>query len=227
VFLAVVWSIAGGVVLLLVSFSWVGARVSELRPEAAVRKPSAADVARCRQVVKALPRPPPELRAQKGRMYGAWRLGHLFGEREARVMLRQTDPVQLARSSEDARGIAKDLEVPDLPPPGRESVWTGLSKFTNSLAADPECIGAALESRHSLRHAEMFRLGAVAGFAAFERLSGGETSLEPEIETYAAAAGISIELWRPLVEKFAQDSDRNQATRSAISRIEQYIKGQD
>lgn len=226
-FLTVVWCIAGGVVFLLVSFSWAAARVSELRPEAGVSKPSPAAVARCRQVVKALPGPSPELRAQKGRMYGAWRLGHLFGEREARVMLRRTDPDQLARSSEDARGIAKGLEVPDLPPPGRGPVWTGVSKFANSLAADPECVGAALESRHSLRHAEMFRLGAVAGFAAFERLSGGETSLEPEVATYAAAAGISAELWRPLVEKLPPDSDRSQAIRSAISRIEQHIKGQD
>lgn len=226
-FLGIVWSIGGAFLFLLVSLAWVTARLSDVQPQSAVLSPSSAAVAHCQEVVKALPMPSPGLNARHGTMYQAWRAGYLLGQRDARVTLGQAPPDEIAKMAQESHAIAQALEIPDLPLPKSGPTLTGLSEFTNSLAADPQCIGAALESRHSRRHSELFRFGAVVGFAAVQRLFVDSTGLDPEIQTYGSAAEVPPELWRPLLEKFGPGTDPRQAVSSVLDRIELHIREKD
>jgi hypothetical protein len=135
----------------------------------------------------------------------------------------------IARIIQDSLSITRSLAVPDvaLPKPGLAA--KALTEFGIFLAEDPECVAAALEARHSLRHAALFKFGAVVGHASVYRGLAPQLGplFVPQIEGYGSAAKVDAEVWKPLIQTSLSSepgADARHVVQSIIERIDAYIK---
>jgi hypothetical protein len=140
-----------------------------------------------------------------------------------------SNPDGIARILQETLSITRSLVVPDvaLPKPGLAA--KALTEFGMFVAEDPECVAAALETRHSLRHAALFKFGAVVGHASLYRRLAPQLGplFVPQIEGYGSAAKVDAELFKPLIQTSLSSeprADPRQVVQSIIERIDAYIR---
>jgi hypothetical protein len=216
-FLAVVWSIGAGFLVLQALF----VRVSDFSlghfapAEMALAKQSAAGAAHCREVLKTFTAN--NQGTGRASRYRAWRLGYQLGVADGGTQ----GSARVMKILADAQTLAHSLGVPEVALPSGHAAY-GIRDFTVSLEEDPQCVSAALAMRYSPRHASLYKFGAAVGLAMVYRaaISDAEAVLEPEIRAYGRAASVPQALWQPLLEKQI-------AVQAAVSRIDGYIRAVD
>ena len=208
-FLAVVWSIGAGFLIL----QELSMRVSDFRfghfapAEMVLPKQSPEGAAHCQEVLKTV-----AIGGNQGpgsaSKYRAWSLGYRFGAADS-----ASDAAKLLA---DARMLAHDLGVPEVALP-RGHMAYAIRDFTVSLEEDPQCVSAALAKRYSPQHANFFKFGAAVGLAAS---AGAGAVLEPQIRIYGGTASVPPALWQPLLDKQA-------AVQRVANGIDSYIRTLD
>ena len=231
IFLMVVWSLgaaflglqAGLISLLDYGFS------AGLPATMAIPKQSQAAVAHCKEVVSALPLSPPDPQLAMKAPYLAWQLGNVVGFADGLLSAQAARREQIAGLIQPSVALSRALAVPQPALPEHQSSAFALREFTLFLADDHQCVAAALDSRHSARHAALYKFGAVVGFASvYRRLAPAVGAVfGPEIEAYGSAAGLPREVWGPWLEKSMpapQGSDAREAVPAALRYLNEYIR---
>jgi hypothetical protein len=155
----------------------------------------------------------------------AWRLGTSLGfaasARDAQPAIAALDQQQRATVS-----LAMELGVPapvlgPLAPPSAR-----LTRFADSINQDETCIAGALARRYSLRHADIFRFGAFAGYVQHIRgARPGSLPLVDELAYYGHRAEVDEKLCRVLVADLGKMSpaDAQRELKATIESVEQQL----
>ena len=226
-FLAVVWSIGAGFLVLQALFLQMSDfSLGHLVPvEMGLAKQSAAGAAHCRDVLKTVA--VVNQGAVSASRYGAWNLGFQLGFAGA-----IHDASRITKTLADAQTLAHSLGVPEVALPKGHAAY-GMRDFSVSLEEDPQCVSATLAARYSAQHASLYKLGAAVGLAMVYRAAISDTGaiLEPEIKSYGRTAGVPPELWQPLLEKRIAiepgSGSRVAAVQGMVRRLDSYIKTLD
>lgn len=217
-FVGVVWSIAGA---FLVLETGLQSLASGLGGSFAMGSRARTGNEHCREFVKTLTPPVPGQGTDRGMAHAAWLLGLQLGYADGMYATGIVAREAAQRRIEGSRPISSRLSVPPLVLPVERHEVTRLPDFTTFVANDPPCIAASLEYRFSARHAALYRLGAVVGFATvFRRAPEFRDVLQPEIRIYGTAAGIPPDLLRAVSERLG-DWDARQAE---VNRIDAYLR---
>ena len=230
IFLAVVWSTGGAFLALQAGFLGVSTHLLSTSVPGSLALPTQtkAASARCREILKGLPGPAQNANAAAA-FYQTWQLGYAFGFMEgqniAGVLKRSAGEPILRRES---LPVTTALGIPFPALLEHQRTAYALRDFTQSLEEDPQCVAAALESRHSPRHAALYKFGAALGVAGIFRRLVPEMDdvLTPELRLYGSAAGIPVKLYtRPFSRSAAAPgADAKQAVQSAVDRIDAYLR---
>lgn len=217
-FVGVVWSIAGA---FLVLEAGLQSLASGLRGSFAIGSEAQTGSEHCRRFVKTLTPPVPGQSTDRGMAHAAWLLGLQLGYAEGWYATGKVARDAAQRSIEGSRPISSTLSIPPLVLPVERHEVTRLPDFATFVASDPPCIAASLEYRFSGRHAALYRLGAVVGFAAIFRTAPEfRDVLQPEIRIYGTAAGIPPDLLRAVSERLGDW----EARKAEVNRIDAYLR---
>lgn len=231
VFLAVVWSIGGlflGLEAVLREFSWLGASKS-LPANLALPKQSRAAFLHCQEVVKGLPPPAPNPEIVAQTSYLVWRIGYMLGTADGAIAAGVANQPAVEEAMRQSLQVTNALGLPPLALPQHGRSAYALSEFSTFLEEDPPCVAAALQSRHSPKHAALYKFGAAVGFAGVYRRLAPKLKdvLAPQLRVYATAAGIPTELYTPLLGQplaTGPGADLGQAVQSVVNQIDTYVR---
>lgn len=230
VFLAVVWAIGAAFLALeagMTELSWFSSSKS-LPANLVLPKQSQAAFAHCQEVVKSLPRPAQNAGSDGQAWYLAWRLGFLLGSADASLTSGRASRAAAENMLQQSLQATSALGIPPLILPEHGRSAYALREFSVFLEEDTPCVAAALQFRHSPKHAALFRFGATVGFSNLYRRLAPELNdvLAPQLRVYGSAAGIPSDLYDPLLGQHAAGSgaDERQAAESVVNRIDSYIK---
>jgi hypothetical protein len=232
VFLVVVWSI-GAVCLALeagmTGLTWFSSSRS-LPANLVLPRQSQAAFAHCQEVVKNLPPPAQNasIDAQQA-SYLAWRLGYMLGSADGALTSGAANHAAVENVMQQSLQATGALGIPSLALPEHGRSAYALREFSVFLEEDTPCVAAALQFRHSPRHAALYKFGATVGFASvYRRLAPTLADvLAPEVRIYGSAAGLPANLYAPLLGQSIASgpgADPGQALQSIVNRIDAYIK---
>ena len=209
IFLGIVWSIAGASLLilqglpsLLVEAVAVGLISADLTGD---RRAGADGIQRCAEqdVAQADRQAVVNDAALQRARYSAFRMGRSFGLAAGTAFSgtsgrsEQVTPM-LQQVMQEVHGQAASLGVPAPELPVVRHMSTALSEFADDLSGDRQCTAARLASRYSPVHGEIYRFGAVIGYAAIFCVNDVCGAHGTEIRRYGLAAGIPEHLWLPM-----------------------------
>ena len=230
-FLAVVWTIGAAFLALeagMIELSWFGSS-SSLPANLVLPKQSPGALAHCQDVVKGLAPAAQNVNIERQASYLAWRLGYMLGSADASLTSGTTNRAAAENGLQESLQATRALGIPSLTLPEHGRSAYALREFSVFLEEDTPCVAAALQFRHSPRHAALFKFGATVGFGNVYRRLAPELSdvLAPQLRIYGSAAGIPPDLYNPLLEQYVagSGSDQRQAAQSLVNRIDSYIKG--
>ena len=234
VFLAVVWSI-GGLFLateaVMRELSWLSASKS-LPANLVLPKQSHAAFLHCQEVVKTLPAPAhtPEIAGRTS--YLAWSMGYMLGTADAAIAAGIANQAAVEQALRQSRQVTNVLGIPPLVLPQHGRSAYALSEFSAFLEEDPPCVAAALELRHSPKHAALYKFGAAVGFAGVYRRLAPQLNdvLAPQLRIYGAAAGIPADLYNPLLGQplaAGPGAEAGRTVQSVVNGIDSYVRRND
>jgi hypothetical protein len=198
-FVGIVWSITGGFLFLLnvapelaalvLRHGWVSPNMAvdpKLRMEAAQRcaEPTGGKFAI------------DEVTLQRAR-YPAYQLGKHFGT-AALGRSSEIAKLEVAQIMQDVKRQASALGVPTPELPVIRHMATELGEFSDALEADLQCTATRLASRYTQAHGEIYRFGAVIGYATRACVQDRCAAFGVHIRRYGEAAGVPERLWLPM-----------------------------
>lgn len=206
-FLGIVWSIAGGFLLLLnglpmltdlvLKRGWLSPEIAidnRLREEAA-RRCAQLDTARIALDGAAL---------QRAR-YAAYQMGKHFGTAAVARSSGAVQPELLDPLLQEVKRQAMALGVPspDLLP--IRHMATELGEFMDDLEADRQCTATRLAGRYTPAHGEIYRFGSVVGYALPACARDRCAAFGVHIRRYGEAAGLPEHLWLSMTQRSLAD----------------------
>jgi hypothetical protein len=206
-FLGIVWSVAGAFLVLqnvlltvfaqAVVLGWLSPEITasrHLQEEAAQRcaepgaervdGPAAADEETLRRA-----------------RYAAFQMGMGFGMAAGAPFSGTVGQLErIALLVQETRDHAMELGVPPPELPEIRHLASALSEFTDDLDADHQCTAARLASRYTPAHGDIYRFGAVIGYAAIFCVNDVCGAHGAQIRRYGQAAGLPELLWLPMAK---------------------------
>jgi len=231
VFLAVVWSI-GAVFLALEAgmreFSWFSSSKS-LPANLVLPKQSRAAFVHCQEVMKGLPPPAQNPNIAVQTSYLIWSVGYMLGSADASISAGIANWAAVENVLRQSLQATSVLGIPPLALPQHGRGAYALRDFSVFLEEDPPCVAAALQFRHSPKHAALYKFSAAVGFASvYHRLAPQLNDvLAPQLRIYGSAAGIPADLYAPLLGEphaAGPGADAGQAVQSVVNRIDAYVR---
>jgi hypothetical protein len=230
VFLAVVWSIGAGFLVLqtgMTELSWFGS--SKVLPaDIVLPKQSKAAFEHCQEILKSLPLAVQDVNVSKQAWYLAWQLGYLTGTGDASLSVGSANRAAVEGVLRQSLPVTAGLRIPPLALPQHGRSAYAIREFTVFLEEDAPCIATAFQFRYSPRHAALYKFGAAVGFASVYRGLAPQLTdvLAPELRVYGSAAGIPADLYTPLLGQPVSRAaaEGQEAVQSVVSRIDFYIK---
>src|ERR1019366_4599010 len=163
---------------------------------------SRAAFVHCQEVMKGLPPPTtenPNIARQTS--YLVWSAGYMLGTADASVAAGIANRAAIENALRQTLPVTSALGSPPLalPQHGRDAY--ALAEFSAFLEEDPPCVAAALQFRHSPKHAALYKFSAAVGFASVYRRLAPQLNdvLAPQLRIYGSAAGIPADLYKPLL----------------------------
>ena len=230
-FLTVVWSI-GGLFLaaeaVMRELSWFSASKS-LPAKLVLPKQSHAAFLHCQEVVKGLPAPAQGPEIDRERSYLVWRIGYMLGSADASIAAGIAKQAAVEAALRQSLPVTNALGTPPLALPRHGGSAYALAEFSTFLEEDPPCVAAALESRHSPKHAALYKFSAAVGFAGLYRRLAPQLNnvLTPQLRIYGAAAGIPADLYSPLISPplaTRPGPDAERTIQTVVSQIDTYVR---
>lgn len=199
-FVAIVWSIAGGFLILLNAApalssllllqGWVSLEMAvnpKLREEAA-RRCSQPDA----------PRASVDAATLQQTRFVAFQMGFRFGTAAVAHSSGTVQPGQIAPVLQEVRLQAFILGVPAPELPVTRRMAEAIGEFTDDLEADRQCTAARLASRYTPAHGDIYRFGVVVGAAVPNCIEADCTAYAVQIRRYGKDAGVPEHLWLPM-----------------------------
>ena len=228
-FFLVVWTIGGAFLLLESGYTRLLALGLRLLPGSLVEHHQSREAREhCDQVIRSSRRQghPPILSSHT--KYAVWQLGFQFGWLNALLNVDMAPPELRKQTLANLEARSLSLGVPPPVVPERVRTAYGLRDFGVALTEDPQCVCAALEDQYSPRHADLFRFASVTAMALFYRREpAAGIPMDTEIQLYGTAAGISPELWRPLLEPLPAGIATQDSLQAIFSRLDNGMKSLD
>lgn len=210
-FLGIVWSIAGGFLVLLnglpmlidlvLQRGWLSPQIAvnaELREEA-FRRCAAPAADRSNGPIAADP-----ATLQRAR-YAAYQMGKHFGMAAVARSSGTVQPQLLDPLLQEVQRQATALGVPSPELPTIRHMATELGEFMDALEADRQCTASRLASRYAPPHGEIYRFGTVVGYALPPCARDRCAAFGVHIRRYGEAAGLPEHLWLPMTRRSLAD----------------------
>jgi hypothetical protein len=152
----------------------------------------------------------------------SWMLGVRVGhDAQARMSTTVTRDV-LDQSAEAVAQLSRLLGAPAPAPFVPVRIINSNTEFRERVDRDPDATAHTLAVNYSPESCQLYKLGALWGYATLARFAlGGERAVfEAELRYHATRAGLPDEVWRPMVARIPADS-----TAEAINQESQAITG--
>jgi hypothetical protein len=132
---------------------------------------------------------------------GSWMLGFRVGQDAQARMLSTVTPPALQASADGIARLADALNVPVPAPFAPRQLALANPEFVSFVEADAQTTAHRLAVSHSSQACQLYKLGALWGYAAVARMAlPGERSIYAvEIQHYATDLDLPEPLWQPLV----------------------------
>ncbi|MBS1820071.1 MAG: hypothetical protein JSU08_19220 [Acidobacteria bacterium] len=160
----------------------------------------------------------------------AWTLGQQVGRDAQAAMSSTVTPETLAASAQAINTFATSLSVPV---PSRfqpVNIVNSNTEFVQVLEAGADGTAHALAQRYGADACQLYKLGALWGYAAVARFSlpGERNIYSSEISYYASRLELPNELWQPFVARTRRDApaaEIMQATLAQSQTLTNYLIG--
>jgi hypothetical protein len=159
----------------------------------------------------ATPSGSPEARAS------AWLMGLKIGRDALARQYASVDRALLGSALDEVDALARSLGVPTPSAFTPRQVAHANTEFPAFVAADTSETARQLALRHSPQACQLYKLGAMWGYAMLVRplLPGERAVYAAEIRLYAGAAGLPELLWEPMIERTRGNASYDEIAKEA------------
>lgn len=161
----------------------------------------------------------------------AWLMGQMIGRHALAQQYASVDRQLLDSMLAEADTLARSLGVPAPTAFAPRQIANANTEFSAFVAADASATARQLALRHSREACELYKLGAIWGYAMLARpMVPGEHAISAfEIRHYARAADLPEPLWQPMIARTPRNASYDEiakATAALTEKVTEYLMGQ-